>query len=204
MLASGHQAMGITWGVASITAISSTLPFSLQSEKEYIGYFFAIMIGSLLPDMDSMKSKMGRYMYSIASILVIGLIGFFLVDSERFWSWINAEAIFLLALIIPVFFVFSSHRTWTHSLLFVAMLGIYFQLLSIWFTIPLYLQMGCGIGVLSHIFGDFITKRGVPLFYPLHRKYYRFLFTFHTGSQAERGIVFSLVLANIWLLFTQV
>ncbi len=199
MLASGHQAMGFTWGVASIT-ISGTLPISFQSEKEYIGYFIAIMIGSLLPDIDSMNSKLGKYTYPIALLLVMGLIGFYYVDAERFWSWINDEVIFLLALIIPVFFVLSSHRTWTHSLLFVGLLGFYFHILSIWFTIPIYLQVGCGLGVLSHIFGDYLTKRGVPLFYPFKHKYYRFLFSFRTGSIAEKVIVISLVFTNVWLL----
>ncbi|WP_394810777.1 metal-dependent hydrolase [Alkalibacillus aidingensis] len=64
--------------------------------------------------------------------------------------------------------------------------------------------MGLMIGVASHIFGDYITKRGVPLLYPLSKRYFRFFISFRTGSETERLVVIGLVVINVWLVMDMV
>lgn len=73
------------------------------------------------------------------------------------------------------------HRTWTHSLVVLMLLA----------TPLLYLQ-GCAckamlafiIGYASHILGDWLTYRGVPLFYPA-KTAFKSPFPFRTGSVVE-------------------
>ncbi|WP_258871674.1 metal-dependent hydrolase, partial [Halobacillus trueperi] len=60
------------------------------------------------------------------------------------------------------------------------------------------------IGVVSHLFGDYITKKGIPLAYPFSKKYLQFIFTFRTGSNSERLIVYSLLLWNVWYLTSNI
>ena len=81
------------------------------------------------------------------------------------------------------------HRGFTHSLVAVViMLTILVIFTSVadyaflsWMVAPL-----C-VGYLSHIFGDFLTPSGVPLFYPRRRNYSLNLFS--TGDVQETLIV---------------
>ncbi len=199
MMASGHQAMGLTWGVAAIT-FSHLLPIEISGINETIHFIIIVMIGALLPDMDSKSSKLGRYAYPIA-ISVTALAGaLYIWQPEQFWTFIDEEMTFVLATIVLVFFILSSHRTWTHSLLFIALMTVYLSLVSTWFVIPDYLQYGLVLGVASHIFGDFLTKRGVPLLHPITKRNFRFPLSFRTGSPAERIVVVALVVINVWLI----
>ncbi|GAA0466000.1 metal-dependent hydrolase [Alkalibacillus silvisoli] len=199
MMASGHQAMGLTWGVAAIT-FSHLLPIEINGKNETILFIIIVMIGALLPDMDSKSSKLGRYAYPIA-ISVMILVGILYIwQPKQFWTLIDEELTFVLATMVPVFFVLSSHRTWTHSIVFLGLVVMYLSLVGSWMMIPDYLQYGLMIGIGSHIFGDFLTRRGVPLLYPFSKRNFRFLFSFRTGSAAERFVVIGLIVINIWLL----
>ncbi|PKR76964.1 metal-dependent hydrolase [Halalkalibacillus sediminis] len=199
MMASGHQAMGLTWGIAAIT-FSHLLPLSIDGWTEWIFFLGIVLLGALLPDMDSPTSKIGRWLYSSIGILFLAFVIIYWQKPDWIWNFVEAELTFVLLLAVPIFLVASTHRTWTHSLAFIGILIIYLGLMEAWVTVPFYLQVGLILGVASHIFGDFITKRGVPLFYPILRKSFRFLVTFRTGSPTEKRIVLLLMLLNIWLI----
>lgn len=79
--------------------------------------------------------------------------------------------------IIPKLF---KHRGFTHSIIFIVMVG-YFS--------P-YLAIGC----ISHILLDMMTRRGVMLFYPFE-DYIRFPFASHTKTNGKfEKVVFSLLM----------
>ena len=56
------------------------------------------------------------------------------------------------------------------------------------------------IGILSHLIGDFLTKQGIELFYPITDKNYRFPINISSGGIIEYIISFILVFAIAWLL----
>jgi membrane-bound metal-dependent hydrolase YbcI (DUF457 family) len=55
------------------------------------------------------------------------------------------------------------------------------------------------IGYFAHIIGDFVTKEGIPLFWPIRKKWG--LKLFKTGGDIETIIGFFLVIANLYLLW---
>lgn len=89
------------------------------------------------------------------------------------------SSIFVKILTLPL--IILGHRTWSHSLL---MLGI--VLSPIYFVDSVYWGaiLAFGVGYASHILGDFLTPKGVPLFYPISTTF-RFIFTFNSGSYVE-------------------
>lgn len=73
-----------------------------------------------------------------------------------------------------------SHRTATHSLLFL----IIATLLVLVCTRNIYVIMGIFTGVLSHLMMDMLNPTGVPLFYPFNKKKYR-IAKVRTGGDSE-------------------
>ena len=73
------------------------------------------------------------------------------------------------------------HRTWTHSLIGVLIIVMLGSFINIVFGFSL-----C-INYLTHIIADSMTKMGVPLFYPINKKYYG-LKLFRTGKSEDMFI----------------
>lgn len=101
----------------------------------------AVVIGSLLPDIDHPGSKLGRRVPIISHIMYL-----------------------------------FGHRAMTHSLLFVIALALLGTFVS-----PIF--YGLSIGSLVHIAADMLTPSGVPLFWPLGRRYS--ILGFRTGGIAD-------------------
>ena len=197
MLATGHQVMGMTWGVIALTILPFTLPVS--DPLTTILFLLAVLFGAYLPDIDSPNSTIGRRLYPVALYIIAGsLVSLYLFPELTKGLYANYTPV-VVAIFIPVILVFSTHRTWTHSLSFIMTLVLYFQLISRWLTIPDYIQIAILIGVVSHIFGDFITKQGVPLLYPFSHRRFRFILTFRTGSIMEKALILGLLLLNVYL-----
>lgn len=55
------------------------------------------------------------------------------------------------------------------------------------------------IGYAGHILGDFVTKDGIPLFWPIKKR--QGLKLFRTGSWVESIIGFLLLIANVYLIY---
>lgn len=72
-------------------------------------------------------------------------------------------------------FVRVSHRTLTHSLLFVAlMFGLVWAICN-QLRLPMHVPFALGIGMLTHLIADMTTVAGVPLFLPLFGARFRLL-----------------------------
>ncbi|WP_411954226.1 metal-dependent hydrolase [Alkalibacillus sp. S2W] len=203
MMAKGHQAMGLTWGVAALT-FESWYPLDLNGVPETLLFLAVVLIGALLPDVDSKQSKIGRYVYPIfagvVALIVIGVIW----RPEMLGIFTEQSTSFLLIGMGLILLMLTSHRTWTHSLVFVVLVGVALTMLQASISISETLQYGFLIGVVSHIFGDFLTKQGVPLLYPLSQKKFKFILSFRTGSPVENVVVMGLVGLCVWMLASSV
>ena len=158
------------------------LPFALFGAKQLeftptgtAFFIFLVLLGSLFPDIDEPKSYIGR----------------------RFWfmSW----PIKLLSHIIPPL----KHRGLTHLFLvplFLSIVAAYWK--NIWLG-------GFAFGWFVHTLGDLITVGGIQgYFYPFlaNRKIVLlpYALRFYTGGSAEKIVIISLVLLNIYLVYAWV
>jgi inner membrane protein len=164
MIAVTHQTFGLTFGLIAILLLQI---FGIKPEGlvDSTFYYFLVLLGSLLPDIDTYNSKLGR-------------------------------KVPLLSVLIKVIF---GHRGITHSLLFVALVGIVSSLLLANFS--WLFVLGLTLGTLSHITGDFLTKSGVPLLAPFTNKRFRAPITFATRTFPEFLVCGFLVILNVGLLY---
>ncbi|GAK11100.1 metal-dependent hydrolase [Geomicrobium sp. JCM 19039] len=86
------------------------------------------------------------------------------------------------------------HRTFTHSLIFLLIIGVVVGLIPGQFG--LMLQVGIMLGMISHFLLDMLTSRGIQLFYPINQTV-RFPFHTRTGSLLGEGSVW--VVCVLWV-----
>ena len=146
----------IAFGLFSTTGLFSLFSLSLHKDYPALG---AAILGSLLPDIDSPNSSLGRWLPFVS------------IPLERRWG----------------------HRTVTHCLLAVGVLGVASTPL-VFYRTTLYAALL--IGYLSHLLADCATKSGVPLFHPHPAQCVlpgnsRYRVT--TGSLAEQGLLLVLL-----------
>jgi len=85
------------------------------------------------------------------------------------------------------------HRSFTHSLLFLVLVGMLLHTFIPYESVSL----GILIGMASHVFLDMGTKKGVKLFFPVSISV-RLPFTTKTGSKAEKVVFMMLTLLSIY------
>lgn len=168
MLGKTHRLGGICTGVM----LSS---FYFQDfSKENLMYFGVFMggciLGSLIPDIDHKGSTISN-----SNIITKGLSRIVGLFGHR--GITHAPLLYLLLTLIPLF----CFRDFNSLFQMLGYLGC----------------MGCIIGALSHLFLDFLTKGGIPLFFPFTKKKYHLL-PLKTGSC---DIFVSIILISITLLF---
>ncbi len=100
----------------------------------------------------------------------------------------------LLSWIIRLLF---GHRTFTHSLSFIALIGLLLYL----FQAPIYYGSAIIAGMISHIILDILTPRGVKLLYPLPINV-KFPVTFKTGGAVDAALATVLTIGAVYLLFS--
>lgn len=165
MMAPTHQLFGTTFGLIAFFMCQATgiVPNNMI---EFILFFFFTLIGSLLPDMDTPKSKMGsKFPFILISI--------------------------------PMNLIFG-HRNITHSFIFVGVVAaVSFSMVGV-FSWSWFYAFGLTLGVLSHVIGDYFFEGGVPLLYPL-KKRFKTPFTFKTNGFFEFVIAVALIFINLGL-----
>ena len=196
MMATGHQVVGITFGVGALTLLPQLVPHADEplSAVFFLGF---VLFGSLLPDIDMPNSKLGhKFWRGLLTLFTLAFTIYLFVP--RYLDLYREELKVFLMLLLPVLLIIRSHRKMTHSLLFVGMLIGYSWFIEEWLNIQWFYLSGLIIGVISHLSADYLTKRGIPLVYPFSSKHKRFFITFRTGSAIEKAVVYSLVLWNVW------
>ena len=151
MMFANHQAFGLGAGLALYKYLDHSIPAT-----ELFIAIPLIMLGILLPDIDTPDSKLG--------------------SKVPFISY-------------PIGSIFG-HRSITHSMLFCG--GMMYYGVSIDSPILFWL----GFGAYMHILGDFFTPSGVPLMWPITKRF-RFFITFATGGMVEYVFAWSVFFAGI-------
>lgn len=127
-------------------------------------------------------------------------------SSTQLWKQFRGGPI-LAKILSPLL---GGHRLISHSLLGFTLAGLLARLIlnaiSSFLIVDMQLVWSAFmIGYGSHLFMDFITKEGLPLFFPIPWNFgfppFKFL-RFKTGSITEKGIVFpGLMLLTIYLIY---
>ncbi|WP_082235595.1 metal-dependent hydrolase [Halobacillus massiliensis] len=202
MMASGHQTVGVTAGLIAITLLPQ-VDFIPSSTLETILFFVFVLFGSLLPDIDTPSSTLGRKFWRGLMYILLAAASLYLFAPDYLETYREQLKVFVM-LTFPLLIMVKSHRKMTHSVVFIGLLFFYHMVITFFFEVPPYYFAGFIVGVVSHLLGDYLTKRGIPIFYPLSKKYFRFILTIRTGSSAEKMMVTLLSLWNVWYLISQV
>lgn len=88
------------------------------------------------------------------------------------------------------------HRTFTHSILFIAIIAFLLQIIQT----PNYYMAAIIIGLVSHVILDMITPRGVKLFYPLPFNV-KTPIQFKTGGLVDLSLATTLMVGTVYVLF---
>lgn len=148
-------------------------------------------IGSIMPDIDHRGSFIGRRMKLTS--LTFNVVGGATKGINKALGKRGKSASETII----------SHRGITHTpILTIAIISILLfisnnfvpESASPLFT---YMSVGFGIGILSHIFLDSITKGGVPLFYPITSKKFSFL-PLETGGMLENFVRLGMAIGTLW------
>ena len=175
MTASTHQLFGLFFGLIAISVVN-IVQVGPDDPLPFILFLSFILIGALLPDLDTPHSRLGRrFPFFIISYPLYWLFG------HRTWthSFMFVGISFLLmSFFIPVITVFS-HLNWMDVSTVVT---------------------GVSIGVLSHVLGDYFFDSGVPLFYPFTKKRYKFFITAKTRRPRSLNLSENLVALSLFML----
>lgn len=220
MLAINH----VTVSTASVLAASIYFdkPF-------FLPFLAFVVFASLLPDIDHPNSEISRFFpfvskllphrgvtHSIFASVVFGVLLWFMLGNY------NKELGYGL-IVFAIIGVFYMHKLMTKRVKQIQKLtGDFlsqgqlrflikiFSLILIAFISSLFLVVFNNkfreeilalltIGYFTHLIGDFVTKDGIPLFWPIKSRLG--LRIFRTGSFVEVFIGFVLILANIYLVY---
>jgi len=159
-----HMAVGV--GAATIMLPSNDI-------KSILGGTALAVIGSLIVDIDTHKSKGFIFLKNLLGcaiiLIILGLLVKFKFNINIFnYITQNKELTklfpaFVIFLILIVLGSISSHRSFTHSII-----GF------ILFTIPIYMMTGelfkwFAIGYAAHILADILNKKEIKILYPIKK-----------------------------------
>ncbi|KMY32879.1 membrane protein [Lysinibacillus xylanilyticus] len=118
-----------------------------------------------------------------------GVIGALLPDICHGGSKIGRKFPIISKIVNTMF----GHRSFTHSLLFLFLIGMLLHTFIPYESISL----GILLGMASHIFLDMCTKKGVKLFFPVSISV-RLPLTTKTGSKAEKVVFMLLTMLSVF------
>lgn len=125
--------------------------------------------------------------YDPAPLIIAGAAGGLLPDICHSGSTIGRKVPLLSKLVSTIF----GHRTFTHSLLFLALVGILLSVFSPYEAV----NVGILLGMASHFILDAVTKDGIKLLYPW-KVTVRFPVTTKTGGAVEYLVFGALALVT--------
>lgn len=162
----GKTHMAIGAGAATIMLPSNDI-------KIILGGTALSIVGSLIVDVDTPKSKAATFLKNLFGFTIIFII-LGLIIKERFniniFNYITQNKRFIqiipalcILLILIVLGLKSQHRSFTHSII-----GF------ILFTIPIYMMTGelykwFVIGYIAHILADVLNKKEIKVLFPLKK-----------------------------------
>ena len=216
-----HQAGGFTAGAITVTLLADKIaPFGSLTRAGKILVISSAVIGAVLPDIDHPDSHVGRR-HRITSSLVNAAAGhrgafhspmmlaliYFGVKYfyQSFLSSFLAKFIdsIFIAVIVGLcgfFLALLKHRSFSVAPVVLALSGVFFLVsgngIDSFFNL---LLSGVTLGYASHLFLDFLTVGGIPLFYPLTKKTYHLLKM--KSGRSDIYVIIVLLLISVSLLF---
>ncbi|HBY83924.1 metal-dependent hydrolase [Staphylococcus sp.] len=131
-------------------------------------------------------------LFSSVTVIVLSVISSLLPDICHTQSKIGRQFKILSFLIRLLF----GHRTFTHSLLFIGIIGILLHIIDT----PIYYEVAIIIGLISHVILDMVTPKGVKLLYPLPITIKTPL-NFKTGGLVDLSLATALTVGAIYVFF---
>ncbi|MCE4950557.1 hypothetical protein BUZ46_09330 [Staphylococcus hominis] len=133
-------------------------------------------------------------LFSTVTVICLAISGSLLPDICHTRSKIGRQFKILSLLVSTIF----GHRTFTHSLLFLGMIGF----LLILIQTPTYYLVTIIGAMASHVILDMLTPRGVKLLYPIPVAV-KFPFTFKTGGFLDASLSTAFSIGAIYIIFQE-
>lgn len=193
---------GITHAGVGATAYVAVC--SLMQRPFNIYELAVVVAASLLPDIDHPKSKVNKFILPIKSkdakraLFICMGIAVLLVD----YFYVGETALKVLGGLLIVIGITSHRNGVTHSLvgLMLFMFVIHYYATKYQYKEITSLFV---LGFLSHLIGDFFTKAGVPLFYPITKKKIKGIITYKVGSKSGDFLeMVLLILCVVYIVYT--
>lgn len=153
-----HIAIGVAAGL--------TMAYGKPVNEQLI-IITASSLGSLIPDLDHPKSKLNQKLLFLKNELY-RIIFFVTIASIFLYLYMDKQnTIFALLSFISLFIGISTHRGFTHSIMgFLIFIYIIKNITTQYGLDSLYKSIS--LGYLLHLVADFLTPKGIKLFYPLN------------------------------------
>ena len=219
MLALNHAQLAVT--IALGGAIIYNQPF-------YLPLIMFVIFAGVLPDIDHPGSELGRYFKPIGMVLphrgiTHSILGCAIVISTLYYTLQFNKVLSTIFFIAAIFGwnlckkIFAQHilsldektRNLVSRRQTEVVLGLFNFIINFLLLIILVLlwkqEFGKQIfylitlGYVAHLVGDFVTIEGIPLFWPIKKKFG--LRLFRTGGAIEGLIGFCLFFLNIYLVY---
>lgn len=131
-------------------------------------------------------------LFTSVTIVVLAVIASLLPDICHTQSKIGRK-IRIISFFIRLLF---GHRTFTHSILFIVIIGLGLYVIQT----PQYYFVTIITGLISHVILDLLTPKGVKLFYPIPLTV-KLPITFKTGGLVDLSLASALIIGSLYTLF---
>ncbi|MDU9418139.1 metal-dependent hydrolase [Staphylococcus lloydii] len=130
-------------------------------------------------------------LFTSVTIVVLAVIASLLPDICHTQSKIGRK-IRIISFFIRLLF---GHRTFTHSILFIVIIGLGLYVIQT----PQYYFVTIITGLISHVILDMLTPKGVKLFYPIPLTV-KLPITFKTGGLVDLSLASALIIGSLYTL----
>lgn len=158
---------------------------SFQNTPIFHGIIFMIFMGIV------MSKAFAKKGFRTLRYTVHGLTGILWILGAYYYEHYPLAWIGLVLLLL----LFSTHRGMSHSLIFLGIVIFGARQITTFYDYSNY-SLIFGGGVASHLFSDMATKQGVPLLWPL-KKRFRFPFYIKSGGKMENLVFVILSILTI-------
>lgn len=152
-----HMAIGIATGLILARA---------EPAQTQLVCILACAVGSLVPDLDHPKAKLNQNILLLKNKFNSILLYLSLTIGFIYLYFTKENILFGLVALMTFLISISTHRGFTHSILGYVLATSIVRILSLEYDLP-YMYLGFSIGYITHLIGDFLTVKGIKLFYPI-------------------------------------
>lgn len=185
-----HVAIGVVAGL--------TMSIGQSLENQLITVL-ASVLGSLAPDLDHPKAKLNQKILFLKNEFYRTLFYLSIAFGFVYLYFLTENNIFGLLGIMAFFISISNHRGFTHSIVGFLVISSIVGLIAEKYRLP-YIYTGFVIGYILHLLADFLTIKGIKLFYPIKTNISSPIII-RTNGVFEKLIFTSLSLYSVFLLF---